>query len=173
VNTADLQPGGSVPGPATGTSVLASQPAGQRYVSRLSAGFSYVEVLIATVLIAMSLVPALEALQTGLQGSSHFVHVVEDHNHMQARLEEVLAEPIDALEAAALAAGSPTALSSYSDPPATARRLLVYVSRYDGDDADSDSDPFTGTDAGLLWVRVEIDKTALSVESLVTWVYSP
>ena len=173
MNTADLQQGGSVPGPATGTPAPGSMRPGQRDVRRPSQGFSYVEVLIATVLIAMSLVPALEALQTGLQGSSNYLHVVEDHNYVQARLEEVLAEPIDALEAAALAAGSPTALSSYSDPPATERRLLVYVSRYDGDDADSDADPFTGTDAGLLWVRVEIETTALAVESLITWSYSP
>ena len=59
------------------------------------AGFSYVEVLIATMLIAVCLVPALEALHTGLLGSGIHRDSVEEHYHLQAKLEEMLAQPID------------------------------------------------------------------------------
>ena len=45
---------------------------------------------------------------------------------------------------------------------------MVLLSRYDGDDADADGDPLTGTDDDLLWVRIEIEGTALGVESLVS-----
>ncbi len=137
------------------------------------AGFSYVEVLVATMLIAVSLVPALEALQTGLLGSAIHRDSVEEHFHLQAKLEEMLAQPIAALDTAALAAGSPVVPSSYSEPTNTNRRRLIYLSRYDGDNDDGDGDPFTGTDPGLLWVRVEIENTALAVESLITHTYAP
>ena len=140
---------------------------------RANAGFSYVEVLIATVLISVSLVPAMEALRTGLIGSGIHVDAVELHYHLQAKLEELLAEPTASLDAAALEAGSETALSSYTEPSSTNRRRLVYLSRYDGDNADSDDNPFTGVDPGLLWLRVEIENTAMSVESLVTRWYTP
>lgn len=156
-------------GPDTMTTV----PDMVRDLRRFCSGFSYIEVLIATVLVAMSLVPALEALQTGILGSRIYRDAVEQHHHLQARLEKVLAEPMVALEAAALAAGSPTVLSSYSEPPGTDRRLLVYLSRYDGDNADGDGNPFTGTDAGLLWVRVEIENTPHSIESLISRTYAP
>ena len=46
-------------------------------MTRVNAGFSYVEVLIATVLISVSLVPAMEALRTGLLGSGIHVETVE------------------------------------------------------------------------------------------------
>ena len=141
-------------------------------MTRRNRGFSYIEVLIATAIIAVSLVPMLKALQTSQAGSGIFVDTVETHYHLQAKLEEMLAEPMPLLEAAALDAGSETVLTSYSEPVSTDRRRLVYLSRYDGDNADADDDPFTGTDSGLLWVRVEIENTALSVESLVTRSYA-
>ena len=44
----------------------------------------------------------------------------------------------------------------------------MFLARYDGDDADSDGDPFTGGDEGLLWVKVEIEGTAHVIETLVS-----
>ena len=61
--------------------------------TRRSGGFSYVEVLVATVVIAISLVPALEALQTGLLGSQHHKSSAADHYNLTAKLEEVLQNP--------------------------------------------------------------------------------
>ena len=130
---------------------------------RTEAGFSYMEVLLATLLLAISLVPMLDALTAGLQRGNVHRSIVLQHRHLTSGMEEVLAQPFDDLEAAEAAAGG--APSSYSDPPGADRRL-VYLSRYDGDNADADSNPFTGTDADLLWVRVEIESTPYFMETL-------
>ena len=140
------------------------RPAGSR--ERLRGGFSYVEVLLATLLVAMSLVPALEALQTGILGGGVHESQTLLHYHLTSKLEEVLAQPLPDLEAEALASGG--APTSYSDPAGSANRRLVYLSEYDGDDADGDGDPFTGADAGLVWLRVEIEATPHALETLTS-----
>ena len=50
----------------------------------------------------------------------------------------------------------------------TPYRALVYLWRYDGDNADADNDPFTGIDPELLWMKVEIENSPLSFETLLT-----
>ncbi len=134
------------------------------------AGFSYVEVLIATVLIAVSLVPALDALQAGLKGSEVQAEYIEDHFYLTGKMEGVLAEPFNNLFTAATPEGTAVTASSYSDTVTTPQgRTItrqVFLRAYDGDNADADDDPFTGTDPGLLWVQVAIDGTAFAVESL-------
>ena len=134
-------------------------------------GLSYVEVLIATVLIAIVLVPAMDALLPAVVGSGIHETYTEDHHQLNALFEEVLAEPLTNLDAAATAAGSETtATTTYSDvyTYADGRQISrnVFLSRYDGDNADSDNNPFTGIDEGLIWVRVEIANTTLSIQSL-------
>ena len=133
-------------------------------------GFSYVEVLIATVLIAIVLVPAMDALIPAVTGSGIHETYTEDHYQLNALFEEVLAEPLTDLDAAATAAGSETTATTYSDDYTydDGRQISrnVYLSRYDGDNADSDNNPFTGIDEGLIWVRVEIANTTLSMQSL-------
>ncbi len=47
-------------------------------------------------------------------------------------------------------------------------RRLVFIANYDGDNADTDNDPFTGTDPGLLWVRVEIEGSVAALQALKT-----
>lgn len=137
-----------------------------------SAGFSYVEVLIATLLIAVTLVPAMDALLPASTGSSIHESRGEDHYRLNGRLQEVLAEPFASLDAAALVAGSPTTASSYSDvyTYADGRQITrnIFISRYDGDNADADNNPFTGGDEGLLWLRAVIAGSALSIETLTS-----
>jgi hypothetical protein len=91
---------------------------------------------------------------------------------MLARFEEVMAAPFAELQASADAAGNATVPSSYSDTVvyADGRQIVrnVYLSDYDGDNADGDDDPFTGTDAGLLWVKIEIAGTGHRVEGLTS-----
>jgi hypothetical protein len=127
--------------------------------NRRLAGFSYVEVLLATALLALALVPALEALEIGIRGGG--VHEAELGLHYRARgaLEAVLVQPFYELQAEAVAAGG--APSAYSDPPGTPDRRVVTLSGYD---ADGDTSP----DAGLLHVRVEIEATAHVLETLTT-----
>jgi type II secretory pathway component PulJ len=137
---------------------------------RRQTGLSYTELLVATALIALLLVPALEALNTGLQGGAVQQTLGEERYLLQAKLDDVLALPISTLDAAAQAAGGATIASSLSDTVTLSdggsRSRQVYLSRYDGDNADADANPFTGTDTGLIWVRVAITGTTLAAETL-------
>jgi len=135
----------------------------RRRRARGQGGFSYVEVLVAVALLALCLVPALDALQTGVLGAATHNTQAVDHYAVAGRLEEVLAEPFSSLDAAAVAAGGPTVPTSYSAAP-----LLVYLARYDADDADGDGNPFTGGDDGLLWVRVAVEGGGASLETLTS-----
>ncbi len=132
------------------------------------AGISYIEVLIAAVLISVSLVPMLDAVRTATVSAGVHEDVAVQNLHLIATLEDVLTEPFSSLEAAATAAGSESTLSSYSDLAGSSNRRLVFLSLYDGDNADTDDNPFTGTDQGLIWVRVEIEDTVQTIETLIS-----
>ena len=130
-------------------------------------GFSYVEVLVALILIALTLVPAISAVFGGIEGGGIHAQRAEDHYRITGMMEEVLARPFDELQAEADAVGGPgTIVAVYSDAAGTEGRRLVYLARYDGDNADADDDPFTGVDDGLLWVRVQIENTLDGMETL-------
>lgn len=134
------------------------------------AGLTYVEVLIATALIAVTLLPAIDALKPATQGMSiHEVNTVR-HYALTALLEEVLANPFSELDDEAMAIGDPAVASAtYSDTAGQANRRLVYLSRYDADNADGNNDFFdAGMDESLLWVRVEIEGTDQAIESLTS-----
>jgi len=131
-------------------------------------GISYIEVLIAAALIAVSLVPMMDAVRTATIGAGIHEDAAVQNLHLIATLEDVLAEPFSSLAAAAAAAGSESTLTSYSDLAGSNNRRLVFLSLYDGDNADTDNDPFTGTDQGLMWVRVEIEGTAQAIETLIS-----
>jgi len=139
-----------------------------RHYRGRQSGISYVEVLIAAALIAVSLVPMMNAVRTATISTGIHEEAAVQNLHLIATLENVLAEPFSSLEAAATAAGSESTLTSYSDLAGSTNRRLVFLSLYDGDNADTDDDPFTGTDQGLMWVRVEIDGTVQAIETLVS-----
>ena len=128
---------------------------------RTQAGLSYIEVLIATILIAVSLVPAVEALRGGIFGAGLHQEAAADHYELKAKMEEVLAEPYALLDAAALSAGSETTPTSYSDPSGSTKRRLVYLSRYD-----PSIQGFTTLDTGVLWVHVRFESGAGELETL-------
>ena len=130
-------------------------------------GFSYIEVLVATVLIVTALIPAMDALHNGVNASAVYKQRVVAHYRLSSLMEEVLSEPFATLDAAATSAGGPGVATSYSDPSGTTDRRIVYLSRYDGDNADSDNDPFTGIDADLLWVSVGYENSKDWLDTLV------
>ena len=136
-------------------------------MKRHARGALYAEVLVAVAIVAIALVPAADAIYAGLRSSEYFASSTDEHFVIVGRMEEVLAQPFAALEAAALAAGGPGIATTYSDPAGPGRRL-VYLAYYDADDADADSDPFTGTEPDLLWVRVEIEGTSRGLETLLS-----
>ena len=110
-------------------------------------------------LIAVALVPAMNALRVGVSAAG--VHEQETLRafELAGRMEQVLSQSYVDLEAAAVVAGGATTPTSYSDLAGTQDRLLVYIAAYDVDDIDADGDPFTGVDPGMLWVRVAVENT--------------
>ncbi len=131
------------------------------------AGISYAETLLAVTVLALALVPALESLQTAFTGTAVQEDVMQWQQLLATRMEDILAEPFATLDDAAQAAGSETTPSSYSDPAGGPDRVLVFLSGYDGDNADADGNPFTGSDEGLLWVRIAIENTPYDLTTLV------
>ena len=148
-------------------------------MSKRQGGLTYVEMLIAMVIIVVALVPALEALHTGMLGTQIYQSSTTEYYAATARMEELLAEQHGALVVAAAKAGDQLTPSTYSDAPATPNRRLVFLGLYDADNADGDddlftvpdpnldgdNDPFTGF-TGLVWVRVAVEGSATDLESL-------
>ena len=135
----------------------------RRNTLRRQRGASYVELLVATIIVSVTALPALTALSIAMQSSSAGLEMTEQQHRLAGRLDTLLAEPYATLEAAASTPNAPTSLS---DPLGSADRLLVYVAGYDGDNLDGDNDPFTGADPGLLWIRVEIENTRYAYQAL-------
>lgn len=131
-------------------------------------GFGYIEALVAVALLAVALVPALEALTN----VTHNAPVADQEDALwmavSSKLNEASGTRFDSLDFYASAAGSPTTASSLSDASGTSPRVLVYLSRYDGDNADGDNNAFTGTDADLIWIRAAIADTPVEMSTLVT-----
>jgi len=113
----------------------------------------------------------MQALHTGIVGAQIHADVSANHYRLASRLEELLVEPFENLSVAAIAAGSPTTTSSYSDAAGPPGRILVFLSRYDSDNADSDNDPFTGTEDDVLWIRVDIEDTIYSLQTITAQGY--
>jgi len=147
--------------------------------SNRQSGLTYIEVMVATVLIAIALLPAMDGLYTAMRGNDVYESSSRQHYAALALMEDVLAEPFSLLTSAAAAAGSQSTPSSYSDTAGMPDRRLVFVALYDADNADSDGNLFTVPDpnldgdnnpytgyAGLLWVRVEVEGSVISLESL-------
>ena len=122
-------------------------------------GSAYLEVLIAAVILAVALAPAMQSLYSGLSTGDIHITQVALHHRADNMMTSMLGTPFDDLDTEALAVADPTVATAYSDAPGTTDRRIVYLSRFDGDNADADNDGFTGIDDGLLWIRVEIEGT--------------
>jgi hypothetical protein len=126
--------------------------------------------VLATLLIMLALAPALDALQPATTAAGIVQDRLIDHYYLTGKLEDVLGQPFGVLARAAAAAASRSTPSSLSDTVTRTdgQRLTrnVYLAQYDADNADKDNDPFSGADAGLLWIRVEIPESGQALESL-------
>lgn len=129
-------------------------------------GFSYVEVMIAAVIVAIALVPGMRALSSGFASTDAHLRFTEEYFHITTRLEELLALPLSDLEAEALRVGSPTLSTDYSDASGASMRRVIYLSRYDADNADGDDNRFTGVDEGLVWIKIQLEGTTVELETL-------
>ena len=140
-------------------------------------GFSYVEVLVAMFILAIAIVPAMEAIQSGLQGAGIHESLTRHHYALIKRMEEVQADSYINLLSSAQTAGNATIPSSYSDPSGQAERVVVFLALYDADadpftlvdpDNDGDADVYTGDTSNLLWLNVALENSAQSMETLVS-----
>lgn len=134
-------------------------------LARRQLGLSYVEVLVALIIISATVVPATDALRGAMKTADADTTATVNHYRLVGKLDEVLARPFAVLSPQAT---GPTTTTVYSDAPGSTDRRLVFISAYDADNADADNDPFTGMDTGLLWIRVEIEGTVTAIQSLKT-----
>jgi hypothetical protein len=126
-------------------------------------GFSYVEVLLSVVLLATLLVPAMQALQTGISGSATPALAATTPT-LRGKMEEVLSAPFADLYAQTYAAGGNTTAvnTTYSDAAGTGRRVVVLY-RYN-----ATAKALSASDTGLLYVSVyyESEGTAGALTTL-------
>ncbi len=131
-------------------------------------GLTLIEVLVAITLLAIVIVPATRALHTSVVGTNVHSDVTTVHYRLTSQVEQLLVEPFESLENAAVAAGSASVATTYSETAGNPGRLLVFLAYYDGDNADGDDDGFTGVDTDVLWIRVESEGTVHGIETLAT-----
>jgi len=128
-------------------------------------GFSYAEVLLSVVLLAVLLGPALQALSSGISGNS--AALAARQLNLRNKMEDVLSTPFGALYAETTLSGGNTATSvsaNFSDAAGTSNRRVVVFYRYD-----VASNALSANDTGLLLVSVyyEADGNGGALTTLV------
>src|SRR6266566_5034107 len=113
-------------------------------------GFSYAEILLSVVLITVLLVPALQALQTGIAGGQN-PSLAARQLTLRDKMEQVLAKPFaDLYSQTYLPGGNTTSANgSFSDPAGAPDRRNVVLYRYD-----ASTRAFSANDTGLVFVSV-------------------
>jgi Tfp pilus assembly protein PilE len=132
----------------------------------LQRGFTYIEVLLSVTLLVVLLVPAMEALQSGV-ANSQGAAVLARESSLREKMEMVLAKPFASLYAETYAPGGNTTTSvsaSLSDPVGATGRRNVVLYRYDASAA-----TLSAADTGLVLVQVyyEADGRASALTTLV------
>jgi hypothetical protein len=95
-------------------------------------GFFYAEVLLSVLLLGILLVPALQALNTAISGSTS--NLAARQLMLRSKMEEVLSQPFSALYAQTYLPGGNTASSvstNFSDPSGATDRRVVVLYRFD------------------------------------------
>ena len=114
-------------------------------------GFSYVEILLSVVLLAVLLVPALQALQSGVAGGQNPA-LATRQLALRDKMEQVLAKPFAGLNAQTyLENNSTSANASLSDLASAPDRRVVVLYRYA---ATTSGGASSLADTGLLYVSV-------------------
>ena len=133
-------------------------------------GFSYVEILLSVVLLTVLLVPALQALQSGVAGGQS-PSLAARQLTLRDKMEQVLAKPFADLYAQTYLGGGNTnttasanALFSDLNTVSAPDRRIVMLYRYDA----STNAPST-SDTGLVFVSVyyEAEGSANGLNTLV------
>ena len=123
----------------------------ERLPRRATGGFSYVEILLSLTLLAVLLVPALDALQTAILGRPTAA-AMPGSLPLQSKMEEVLAVPFSQIYAETYKAGGNTASSVsavFSDAAGSPDRRIIVIYRYD-----ASAKALSTADTGLAYVSV-------------------
>lgn len=113
-------------------------------------GFSYAEVLLSVMLLAILLVPALQALNNAIMGGSN--NLAARQLNLRSKMEEVLSKPFGVLYAETYLTGGNTSTSvsaNFSDASGAPDRRVVVLYRYDAVTA-----ALSSNDTGLMYVSV-------------------
>ncbi len=124
-------------------------------------GFSYVEVMVATVILAVALLPALNALTAAIAGTTVHRDQLLVQQQLNQKMEEVLAKPFGMLYAMTYgpAGNAPSTVRAELSDPAGAGRRIVNLYRVDGATA-------SNVDTGLLRIRVAFEDGGDALETL-------
>jgi Tfp pilus assembly protein PilV len=136
-----------------------------KYDSSNQYGFSYMEVLLSVVLMAVLLVPAMQALDNAISGGSN--NFAARQLNLRNKMEEVLSKPYNSLYDQTSVSGGNTTSSisaSLSDASGATDRRVVTIYRYD-----TASNALSATDTGVLYVSVyyEADGSTNALNTLV------
>ncbi len=128
-------------------------------------GFSYTEVLLSVVLLAILLVPAMQALNSAILGSSS--NLAARQLALRNKMEEVLSKPYQTLYAETSASGGNTTTSisaAFSDASGSIDRRIVVLYRLD-----TTTNSLSATDTGVLYASVYFanDGNANALNTLV------
>lgn len=144
---------------------MAQRRTAHRSAGRASArGFSYAEILLSVILLAVLLVPALQSLNSAILGSGNNLAVRQ--LNLRSKMEEVLSKPFGALYAETYLSGGNTANSvsaNFSDASGTADRRVVVLYRFN-----AVTKALSANNTGLLFVSVyfEADGSATALSTL-------
>lgn len=142
-----------------------TQPPARR--PRTQRGLTYAEVLLSVVLLAILLVPALQALNTGIAGITSASGLATRQLSLRSKMDEVLGKPYGQLYAETSVVGGNTTSSvsaAFSDAAGGPGRRVVVLYRFN-----ASTNVLSATDTGLLYVSVydEAEGSANALNTLV------
>ena len=137
---------------------------GLRERRRAARGFSYVEILVSVLLLAILLVPALDSLSSAIRGGDS--QLAARQLDLRNKMEETLSKPFGALYAQTYLSGANTTTSvstTFSDAAGVADRRVVVLYRFD-----AATKALSSNDTGLLFVSAyyETDGSARALNTL-------
>lgn len=128
-------------------------------------GFSYAEVLLSCILLAILLVPAMQAVNAAISGGSS--NIAARQLALRSEMEEVLSKPFGELYAETYLSGGNTTTSvstKFSDAAGAVDRHVVVLYRFD-----AATNALSANNTGLLYVSVysEAEGSANALNTLV------
>lgn len=149
----------------------------ERLMTNRFRGYTYIEAVVALLVLAVALIPAMDALQVGtiglrtnvVQGDAGTDRDVSDEEALRNKMESLLAlnHKTGSGELAESPSGRSSAHSGLSDAGGANPRCLVYTSWYKPEaNAEADRYVSSSADTRLLWVKVQIEGKDTSLETV-------